>query len=211
MTLYSRQISMRARNLGCDRGGVPIVRGVNLDVAPGEAIQLFGANGSGKTSLLNLFAGHFRLATGQIGWRTDRDDWVPTAPIQSVLYITHTPPMKSALTSEENLRFWTRSYGVPKNDVQDAVYGALDRVGMTSHATTRIAKLSAGQKRRLDIARALIAGREVWLLDEPSAAIDTEGAEIVAGIIAEHLGRGGIAIAATHDTLGVASKKLVIG
>ncbi len=211
MTSYSRQITLQARNLGCDRSGVPIVRGVNIDVAPGEAVQLFGVNGSGKTSLLNLFAGHYRLAEGQIGWRIGDEEWETISPLNSVLYITHTPPMKSALTSLENLRFWTHSYGVPKANFEDTAYGALDRVGMMGHAMTRTGKLSAGQKRRLDIARAIIAGREVWLLDEPSAAIDSEGAEMVAAIISEHLGKGGIAIAATHDTLGVASKKLVIG
>lgn len=211
MTAYSRQITMRARNLGCDRGGVPIVRDVNLDVTPGEAIQLFGANGSGKTSLLNLFAGHHQIAEGHLDWRIGDADWEAGSPLNSILFVTHTPPMKPALTSIENLRFWTQSYGVAQERVKETVYGALDRVGMTSHAMTRTGKLSAGQKRRLDIARALIAGREVWLLDEPSAAIDAEGADMVAAIIAEHLGKGGIAIAATHDTLGVASTKLVIG
>ena len=202
---------MRTRNLGCDRGGVPIVRGVNLDVTPGEAIQLFGANGSGKTSLLNLFAGHLHLAEGQIGWRIGDDEWEATSPHNSILYITHTPPMKLALTSLENLRFWAQTYGIEKEFLEDTVYGSLERVGMMNHAMTRAGKLSAGQKRRLDIARALIAGREIWLLDEPSAAVDAEGAELVAKIISEHLGKGGITIAATHDTLGVASKKMVIG
>jgi len=211
MTAYSRQITLRARDLGCDRGGAPIVRGVDLDVAPGDAIQLFGANGAGKTSLLNLFAGHLHIADGKIGWRVGADEWTSTAPLDSILYITHSAPMKPALTSLENLLFWARSYAISADLRLDTVYGALDRVGMTSHAMMRAGKLSAGQRRRLDIARALIAGREVWLLDEPAAAIDAKGADMVAAIISEHLERGGITIAATHDTLGVASRKLVIG
>ena len=211
MTPYARQISMQTRDIGCDRGGVPIVRGVNLEISPGNAIQLFGPNGSGKTSLLNLFAGHCRPASGQIGWRIDQNNWEDKAPLKSVLYITHTPPLKPALTSFENLLFWCRSYGIDKNLANDTVHGAIEQVGMVRYVMTRAGKLSAGQKRRLDIARAIIANREVWLLDEPSAAIDADGTEVVASIITSHLNRGGIAIAATHDTLGVASKKLVIG
>ena len=211
MKSYRRQITLQARDLGCDRGGVPIVRGVNIDVAPGEAIQLFGANGSGKTSLLNLLAGHYRRAEGRIGWRIGDAEWETLPPFNSILYVTHTPPMKPSLTSLENLRFWTRSYGVSTDTIEDTVYGALDRVGMMNYAMVRTGKLSAGQKRRLDVARAIIAGREIWLLDEPSAAIDHTGADMVASVISEHLSKGGIAIAATHDTLGVESKKLVIG
>lgn len=211
MTSYPRQISLRARNLGCDRGGAPIVRGVELTVEPGEAVQLFGANGAGKTSLLNLFAGHLDAAEGDIEWRINDSDWSAQKPADSVLHISHVAPMKPALTALENLLFWARSYGHAKAAAKDAAESALMRVNLTAQTHMRAGKFSAGQRRRLDIARAVMAEREVWLMDEPAAAIDAKGAETVSAIIAEHLAKGGVAIAATHDTLGVASRRLVIG
>jgi len=211
MTSYPRQISLCARNLGCDRGGAPIVRGVDLTVEPGEAVQLFGANGAGKTSLLNLFAGHLDAAEGEIVWRINNGDWSALKPAESVLHISHVAPMKPALTALENLLFWARSYGHAKPSANNIAEQALARVSLTPQKDMRAGKLSAGQRRRLDIARAVMAQREVWLMDEPAAAIDAKGAETVSAIIAEHLARGGVAITATHDTLGVASRRLVIG
>ena len=211
MTTYPRQISLRARNLGCDRGGAPIVRGIDLTVDPGEAVQLFGANGAGKTSLLNLFAGHLDAAEGEAAWRVNDGEWSEQKPADSVLFISHVAPMKPALTALENLLFWARSYGRAKPAAKELAEQALARVGLTAQRDMRASKLSAGQRRRLDIARAIIAEREVWLMDEPAAAIDAKGAETVSAIIAEHLAKGGVAIAATHDTLGVASRRLVIG
>ncbi|MEM9616528.1 MAG: heme ABC exporter ATP-binding protein CcmA [Pseudomonadota bacterium] len=211
MHAYPRQITLRARDVGCDRGGAAIVRGVDLTVSPGEAVQLFGANGAGKTTLLNLFAGHLRTAEGEVSWRIGEGEWTPSRPAQSILFITHAAPMKPALTALENLFFWARSYAIPAQQEKETVHGALEHVGMSAYADLRAGKLSAGQRRRLDIARAILARREIWLMDEPAAAIDAKGAEMVGAVIAEHLAAGGIAIAATHDTLGVASRKLVIG
>ncbi len=210
MATYLETISLRAENVGCDRGGSPIVRGVDLALAPGEAVQLFGANGAGKSSLLNLFAGHLRVAEGSISWGVD-DKWSPGIPENKTIYMGHETPVKLALTAMENLTFWAQTYGVASSDIKDTAYGALTRVGISDHAEMRAGRLSAGQRRRLDIARAVIAKRPVWLMDEPAAAIDEAGEKIVAELITKHLEDGGIAIIATHDPLDVASQKLVIG
>lgn len=205
---YPRRIAFRAEGAGCDRAGAPVVRGVSLTLEPGEAVQLFGANGSGKTSLLNLFAGHLRPAEGAIAWREGEEAWSPARPAAGVFFMGHEQAAKPALSAEENLSFWARTYGV--SAVKDTVYGALSRMGLERHGR-RAGRLSAGQRRRIDFSRALLCRREVWLLDEPAAALDAEGASLVAAIIAEHLAAGGIAVVATHDTLAVNAKRMVIG
>ncbi|MBL4620017.1 MAG: heme ABC exporter ATP-binding protein CcmA [Marinicaulis sp.] len=210
MATYLETVSLRAENVGCDRGGLPIVRGVDLALAPGEAVQLFGANGAGKSSLLNLFAGHLRVAEGSISWGVD-DEWSPGTPANQLVYIGHEIPVKLALTASENLTFWAKTYGVGPSDLKDLVRKALSRVGMIEHADLRAGRLSAGQRRRLDIARAGIAKRPVWLMDEPAAAIDDAGEKIVSELITNHLEHNGIAIIATHDSLDVVSQRLVIG
>ncbi|MHA7871723.1 MAG: heme ABC exporter ATP-binding protein CcmA [Hyphococcus sp.] len=203
---------MRAENLGCDRGGNAVLRGVDLTVTPGEAVQLFGANGAGKTSLLNVFAGHIRASEGSLSWRSnDTEAWSSARPHGAVLFIAHAVPLKSALTAAENLQFWASAYGVPRADQGVIIADALDRVNMSDFSNAKAGKLSAGQRRRLDIARAIMARREVWLMDEPAAAVDANGAGIIAALIRAHLQQGGVAIMATHDTLGVESRKLVIG
>jgi heme exporter protein A len=211
MASYPHTVSLRVENAGCDRGGSPVVRGVDLALAPGDAVQLFGANGAGKSSLLTLFAGHLQAAEGKLSWRTDDGEWISTAPSSHIISIGHETPMKPALTAQENLAFWARTYGVQAQNVTDIVYGALTRMDMIDHADMRAGRLSAGQRRRLDIARAVMAERAVWLMDEPAAAIDEAGEKIVCGVITGHLEKGGIAIIATHDPLDVAARTLVIG
>ena len=211
MAPYRRKISLRLENAGCDRGGRPIVRGVTLGVTPGDAVQLFGANGAGKTSLLNLIAGLLRPAEGSLAWRVDKGGWEPQSPLDAIVYIGHEACVKSALTAGENMLIWAKTYGVQKAKQKDAVYGALTRVGMQECVDMRAGALSAGQRRRVDVARAILAEREVWLMDEPAAAVDEKGAEMIGALIAEHKERGGVAIIATHDALSVTSRKLVIG
>lgn len=211
MASYRRNISLRLENAGCDRGGQAIVRGVTLGVTPGDAVQLFGANGAGKTTLLNLIAGHLPLVEGSLAWRVDKDGWTPQRSRDAIVYIGHESCVKPALTAKENLLFWAKAYGVPKSKQLDAVYGALSCVAMADHAETRAGRLSAGQRRRIDVARASLADREVWLMDEPAAAVDEQGADIIGGLIADHNAKGGVAIIATHDKLSVTSRKLVIG
>lgn len=208
---YKRKIAFRANNAGCDRAGTPIVRGVFMTLQSGEAVQLFGANGSGKTSLLNLFAGHLRPAEGEIAWREGKGAWSPARPRGGLFFMGHEQAVKPALTAEENLSFWAKTYGLVGGAAKDAVYGALGRMGIGDHADRRAGRLSAGQRRRVDFARALLCRREVWLLDEPAAALDAEGAVLVGAIIAEHLSAGGLAAIATHDTLAVGAQRMVIG
>lgn len=208
---YRRKIALRAENVGCDRAGAPVVRGVTFAPGPGEAVQLFGANGSGKTSLLNLFAGHLRPAEGAVSWREDNGPWTDAKPAAGVFFMGHEYAVKPSLTALENLGFWARTYGLAGAVAKDAAEQALVRMGLDGLWRVRAGRLSAGQRRRIDFARALLCRREVWLLDEPAAALDAKGATLVAMIVTEHLNAGGMAIIATHDALNVAAFRMVIG
>ncbi|PQA85543.1 heme ABC exporter ATP-binding protein CcmA [Hyphococcus luteus] len=201
MDRYRRDISLSAENAGCDRAGAAIVRGVSFALKPGEGLQLFGPNGAGKSSLLSMFAGLIRPAEGALRWReggaeTDRP------PEGSVFFLGHDASVKPALTAKENLDFWAKTYG--GGDVR----AALEAVDAMAFRHLRARSLSAGQRRRVDLARAFLAQREVWLLDEPAAAIDRDGVKIIRKLIADHLARGGVAIVATHDDLGNGFKRL---
>lgn len=208
---YEREIAFRAENAGCDRAGVAVARGVAFQLGPGEAVQLFGPNGAGKTSLLNLFAGHMRAAEGALAWREGAGAWSSQKPRGGVFFMGHETALKPALTAAENLYFWATGYGLSGEGRKKTVYGALERMGLAECAERRAGRLSAGQRRRVDFARALLARREAWLLDEPAAALDAAGAETVAGVIAEHLAVGGLAIIATHDKLAFNATRMVIG
>ena len=211
MARYTREITLQADNAGCDRAGAPIVRGVSFTLEPGGAIQLFGANGSGKTSLLSLFAAHIDPAEGAVVWRDQAGHQQEQPFEESLVFVGHDVSIKPALTAEENLQFWAALYGVNKTDQSQQIDAALSRMGMVGLRHMRAGRMSAGQRRRIDLARLLLARRAVWLMDEPATAIDASGVEILRSVIAEHLDCGGIAVVATHDELGVALRKMEIG
>ena len=208
MSRYGPEITLEMTNAGCDRAGAPIVRGVDLALGAGDAVQLFGPNGSGKTSLLALLAGHVAPAEGAVTWRRGDAAQGPKPFADSVFFLGHEASVKPALTAEENLLFWAALYGLDGAAARQAVCDGLERLGIGRLRAMRAGRLSAGQRRRVDLGRALLARRPVWLLDEPVAALDAEGDRIVSAVIAEHLSGGGLAVIATHDQLEVASRRV---
>ena len=181
-------------NLTCIRGERTVFVGLNFALAAGDVLYLLGPNGSGKSSLLRMMAGFIRPAAGRLIWNGEdvMDDL--SLHRSRVSYVGHLDAIKGVLTVAENLSFWAELAGRA-----DTVEDALNRFSLARLATTPARFLSAGQRRRLNLARLLAAPSPLWLLDEPATALDTESAEILATVIAAHQGTGGFVVQATHD------------
>ncbi len=185
------------RNISCIRGGREVFRGLDFHAFSGEALAVTGPNGAGKTSLLRLIAGLLTVSDGAIS--LEDGDAELTLPEQAH-YLGHRDALKPSLSVLENLTFWRDFLGGGGFDVDES----LAAVELDHIAKLPAAYLSAGQRRRLSIARLLVVRRPVWLLDEPTSALDASGQTMFAGLMSDHLARGGMILAATHAPLGAA-------
>ena len=190
--------------LVCVRGGREVFAGLDFEAISGEAVAVMGRNGSGKTSLLRLIAGLLIPAGGRIA--LDGGDAELTLPEQCH-YLGHRDALKPALSVAENLAFWADFLGGERFNAVES----LAAVGLDHAADLPAAFLSAGQRRRLSLARLLTVRRPVWLLDEPTTALDVAGQDMFGGLMRDHLARGGLIVAATHAPLGIESRELRIG
>jgi heme exporter protein A len=184
---------LTADNLTCERGGRTVFRGLSLSLSSGQLMQLTGPNGSGKSSLLRLLAGLNEAAAGTLAL----DGGHPDLSVgQQAHYIAHQEAVKAALTVIENLAFWRDFLG--GGDVGEAL-AAFDLARLASYPA---GLLSAGQKRRLALARLVLVPRALWLLDEPTVGLDAASLARLSAVMARQLDRGGMIIAATHVPLG---------
>lgn len=183
--------ALSGENLGLSRAGIPVLAEVNFTLNPGQALILRGPNGIGKTTLLRAIAGLQPLDAGTLHGAGDR-----------TAYAAHADGVKSTLTVAENLRFWADCFGSENTAV------SLQMMGLTALADRRAGHLSAGQKRRLGLARLMVAARPIWLLDEPTVSLDAATVTLFAAQIARHLDAGGMAMIATHVELGFAARVL---
>jgi heme exporter protein A len=186
--------TLTLNDLAGKRGEKLLFSGVSLVLGPGQGGELRGPNGVGKTTLLLIVAGIVRPAGGQMRIEGGDPDGNPAAEIG---YLGHRPAIKGRLTVAENLAFWAAVNG----GTQEGIEPALETVGLAPIAGLDAGLLSAGQTRRLALARLLVAERPVWLLDEPTAALDAQGETLVAALIDAHLERGGVVLVATHHDL----------
>jgi heme exporter protein A len=198
---------MRLSGIGltCIRGGREVFSRLGFEVAAGEALAVTGRNGAGKSSLLRLIAGLLQASEGSI---TLHDN--PHADltlVEQAHYLGHRDALKLSLTVQENLAFWRDFLGGDQADPA----ACLAATGLSHTAALPAAYLSAGQKRRLSMARLLAVKRPIWLLDEPTSALDADGQTVVAGLMSDHLARGGLIVAATHGPLGIAARSLLLG
>ncbi|MBX3705233.1 MAG: cytochrome c biogenesis heme-transporting ATPase CcmA [Pseudomonadales bacterium] len=185
---------LRLDGLGCQRDERWLFRDLTLDLNPGELLQLEGPNGSGKSTLLRVLLGLYPDFTG-------------TLSVAECLYLGHRPGVSAVLTAAENLRWYAALQGVPAD-----VAGALERVGMAGYENVVCQHMSAGQQRRIALARLALGGAPLWLLDEPLTALDTAGQDLVRALVAEHLAAGGAVVCATHQPLGIATaRRMVLG
>jgi heme exporter protein A len=183
-------------DLVCRRGGRDIFAGLNFSVASGEALMVSGRNGAGKSSLLRMVAGLVHIADGSL----DLQGGDPDLTIgEQAHYLGHQDALKPALSVAENLEFWAGFLGpaVPSRGA------ALAAVGLDALADLPAGYLSAGQRRRLSLARLLAVKRPIWLLDEPASTLDAAGQRRLRDFMRSHLAAGGLIIAATHAALGI--------
>jgi heme exporter protein A len=180
-------------NLSCARGGVPVLEAVNFTLGAGASLILRGPNGSGKTTLLRTIAGLQPASAGSVHLGAD-----------SIAYSGHADGLKGPLSVADNLTFWAGIYGT------GPISSALAAFDLTALAGRAAQNLSAGQKRRLALARLLVSGRPVWVLDEPTVSLDQASVAMFGAAITAHLASGGSALIASHIDLGLASQTLDI-
>lgn len=190
---------LTVENLALSRGGRLLFDTVAFTLTPGSLLLLRGANGAGKSSLLLTLAGILRPDSGKLDWHAEEP-----APLH---LLAHLPGVKSRLTLLENLQFWRQVNG-PTGLEPDA---ALETVGLGGLGDLDAGYLSAGQTKRLALARLLVTDRKLWLLDEPTASLDANGDTLVAALVAQRLSTGGAVIAATHDDIAGATATLTLG
>jgi heme exporter protein A len=184
------------------RGDHHVLRGVRFQVRGGECLQLTGANGAGKTTLLRTACGLAYPEGGEITWCGENIRKDLHAFHAQLAYLGHEPPLKSELTSRENLLYWV---GVRRLLEGQELDQALERVGGKDWADRPVRTLSAGQKRRAALAALTLMRVPLWLLDEPTTNLDTEGQKLVGALIDEHVQAGGLALAAVHHELSVSA------
>lgn len=191
-------MQITAENLSCERGGRTVFSNQNFSLGSGEFLQLAGPNGSGKSSLLRLLANLSEPSVGKITLEGGSSDLTLG---QQAHYIAHSDASKSALTVTENLVFWRDFLG------GGGLQHALESVNLSALADYPVALLSAGQKRRLALARLALVPRAIWLLDEPSVGLDEASQKLLVALMSKHLKAGGLIVAATHVPLGLKPQK----
>ena len=191
---------LEARDLHCVRGERTVFAGLGLALEAGEALLLVGSNGSGKSSLLRLLAGLLKPAAGSILWQGRDVAEEPERHRARLAYVGHQDPVKPVLTVRENLLFWT----LLKGGDPAAVPAAMARFALDGLAEVPGRMLSAGERRRLNLARLLAAPAPLWLLDEPTVGLDKASVAALEAVLAEHGRAGGLALIATHLPLALA-------
>lgn len=185
-------MELRVENLVIGRGELPLLADVNFSLHSGQALILRAPNGAGKTTLLRSLAGLQPPMSGKV-----------TLPEDHMVFATHADGIKAQLTVRENLQFWADLFAADAS--VDAALGAFNLRALE----TRLAgTLSAGQKRRLGLARLLVTGRKIWLLDEPTVSLDAASVREFGAIVQQHLQAGGLALMATHIDLGIDAQVL---
>jgi heme exporter protein A len=190
---------LQVRDLACRRGPALLFSGLGFEVAGGEMLCVRGPNGCGKTTLLRCVTGLTRPDAGTVLWHGEPAQTDPERMRAGTAYSGHLPALKDDLTAEENLEFALRLRAVPSTPEQRRE--ALAAVGLDRRRRIPARRLSAGQRRRIGLARLALDPAELWVLDEPLTALDDAGQALFVELLDRHLARGGLALAATHHRL----------
>jgi len=193
---------LEARQLRCERDERILFSDLSFQVKAGEWIQITGGNGVGKTTLLRLLSGLARPDVGGVYWQAQPLHRVRDSYQQNLLWIGHQPGIKTRLSALENLRFFHHDGNAAQ------CMNALAQAGLAGYEDIPVNQLSAGQQRRVALARLWLTRATLWILDEPFTAIDMNGVERLTQLMAQHTERGGIVILTTHQPINVATDKI---
>jgi heme exporter protein A len=201
---------LEALGLECLRGESLLFEGLSFGVAAGEVLQVEGANGSGKTSLLRMLAGLSPPAEGEIRWRGGNIAERRAAYFDELAYLGHHLGLKGDLSVLENLRVAFALHSAEPAPAR--LLAALARVGLGDRAELPVRALSAGQRQRVALARMISSGAALWILDEPFTALDAAGIALVRGVLEDHTGHGGLAVLTSHQAVELRSglRRLVL-
>lgn len=193
-------------NLACSRGDHRLFSGLSFKLDFGQIMQVQGANGSGKTSLLRTLCGFITPDEGDIIWRGENIRELDEEYYAEMMYLGHLNAIKDELSALENLRISAGLSGVELKEKE--AMAALRRMGLRGRELLPTKVLSQGQRRRVALARLLVSDAKLWVLDEPLTALDVGAVALIQELIAEHLGRKGMVIFTTHQPLQVAGKEM---
>lgn len=193
---------LRVEKVHVWRGDRHVLRGVSLELSAGELIHISGANGAGKSTLLRVTTGLLRPEQGSVSWRGKSILHAPTDYQAELAYAAHEPALKGDLTALENLRFMV---GLKRRVNSAELLAALERTGVAGLADLPTRVLSAGQRRRVAMARVLALRAALWLLDEPYTNLDAAGALLMNSLLEEHVAQGGMALVVAHHDLNLAT------
>lgn len=192
---------LKASELTCQRGEAVLFSALAFSVDAGEALIVRGANGSGKTSLLRILAGIATPMSGEVLWR---GSLARSARRRDMAYLGHTAPLKDELSVLENL-----SFALELDDVRidrPALLNVISQVGLAARRNLPVRLLSQGQRRRIGLARLILAKRALWLLDEPLTALDAAAVALFCEALDRHLAEGGLAVLSTHQSLPLSGR-----
>jgi heme exporter protein A len=182
------------------RGDRHVLKGVSLELAPRQLLHIRGPNGAGKTTLLRVACGLLRPEQGAVLWEGKPISSIRLEYQAALAYASHEPALKGDLTALENLRF---AVGLKRTVGVDELRARLDQTGVADCADLPARVLSAGQRRRVAMARVLAMGAALWLLDEPFTNLDSAGTELFSALLRSHVERGGAALVVAHQTLKI--------
>ncbi|WP_145574427.1 cytochrome c biogenesis heme-transporting ATPase CcmA [Yersinia mollaretii] len=196
---------LEAKDLTCIRDERRLFQRLSFCISPGEIVQVEGQNGAGKTSLLRILAGLADADEGQVSWQGENIRRDRARYHQDLLYLGHQPGIKSVLTPFENLAFYQSVF--QKVD-SAAIWQALAQVGLVGYEDLPVSQLSAGQQRRVALARLWLSQSPLWILDEPLTAIDKQGVGTLLALFVEHAAKGGMVLLTTHQDLDAVGQQV---
>lgn len=206
-TSHPKTPILEARSIACVRGERELFSGLNLQLFPGECLHIRGENGVGKTSLLRLLTGLSSPDSGQILWAGKSIKEDAQTYHQGLLFLGHRDALKEDLTAIENLRMYAAIDGVDLTD--EAALQVLWRFGLRGREDLPVNCLSAGQKKRVLMARMVCRRAQIWILDEPFNALDVQAVQELLDIIVDHVANNGSVVLTSHQPLSIANLKVL--